>query len=68
MTLFLRDCFSAARHPAGIDKCPSAGAHGTGHAIHDVTASVLHKAGCTEPCSLTVSVISPKSARHRLFF
>ena len=41
MTLFLRDSF-AARHPAGIDVCPSTFAHGTGH---DSMVSVLTRAG-----------------------
>ena len=44
MNLFLRLFFVAARHPAGIDMCPSAGAHGTGHVIHDAKVSVLHRA------------------------
>ena len=33
----------AARHPAGIDMCPSACAHGTGHFTYDGMVSVLRR-------------------------
>ena len=41
---FLR-LFLAARHPAGVDMCPSAGAHGTGHVIFDAMVSVPRRVG-----------------------
>ena len=40
---FLRTDF-AARHPAYIDMCPSAGAHGTGHVIYDAMVSIPTRA------------------------
>ena len=44
MTLLFKTVFFvAARHPAGIDMCPSAGTRGIGHVILDAMVSMLHR-------------------------
>ena len=61
--------FFAARHPAGIDMCPSAGAPGTGHVIHDDMVSVLQRPAllCREPCSPLVCLFFSESTGHMHF-
>ena len=62
MNLFLEVDF-AARHQAGIDMCPSAGAPGTGHVICEVTGTAHTRASTVLQSAVLAfaSLSSPKA-------